>query len=96
VYTREFADLAHIAYSQYHEMYAHIDSKQPTELLQHKEYGNFYSGLKLYYPKVSHSDTTDDWPVQITDQLEWNVPKGSPYYRIRKQLLEIKNAKKGK
>jgi hypothetical protein len=63
---------------------------------QHKEYGNFYSGLKIYYPKVTKTDKSGNWPVQVAVQAEWKVPKGSPYYRIREQLLQIKNVKKGK
>ena len=77
-------------------MYAHIKSTKITTYDQHKEYGNFYSGLKLYYPKVSHIDNSGNWPIEVTDQEEWRVPKGSPYYRIREQLLQIKNVKKGK
>jgi RHS repeat-associated protein len=85
-----------LAESIYHEFYAHLKSSAKNGYEQHKEYGNFYSGLQLYYPKVTHSDTSGSWPVEVTDQKEWTVPKGSPYYRIREQLLQIKNVKKGK
>ncbi|MBT9485710.1 RHS repeat-associated core domain-containing protein [Sediminibacterium sp.] len=80
----------------YHEMSAHIKSTKTSGYEQHKEYGNFYSGLKLYYPKVTEIDRSGGWPVEVTKQQEWKVPKGSPYYRIREQLLQIKNIKKGK
>ncbi len=85
-----------LAESLYHEIYAHIKSTKTSAYEQHKEYGNFYSGLKLYYPKATHVDNSGNWPVQVTDHEEWKVPKGSPYYQIREQLLQIKNAKKGK
>jgi RHS repeat-associated protein len=80
----------------YHEIYAHIKSTKISGYEQHKEYGNFYSGLKIYYPKVTKTDKSGNWPVQVAVQEEWKVPKGSPYYRIREQLLQIKNVKKGK
>jgi len=82
--------------SIYHEMYAHIKSTETSSYQQHKEYGNFYSGLKSYYPKITKIDNSGNYPVEITIQREWKVPEGSPYYRIREQLLQIKNAKKSK
>lgn len=89
-------DKSELSEALYHEMFAHIKSMKTTGYEQHKEYGNFYTGLKLYYPKITQIDNSGNWPVQITTQNEWKVPKGSPYYRIREQLLQIKDAKKGK
>ena len=85
-----------LAEALYHEMYAHIKSKKTSDYQQHVEYGNFYTGLKLYYEKVIKVDSSGPWPVNETIQPEWKVPEGSPYYRIREQLLKIKNVKKGK
>ena|GEM_PF-2914449 len=66
----------------YHEMKAHIKEGGSND---HGRYGNDQTGLDLKRP--AGVDYSGNWKTEIP---AWHAQKGTPYYRIREQLLILK------
>lgn len=71
-------------------MNAHIKNGSGNENKDHKAYGNYTGGLKIHYDE--DIDESGNWP--IVRHPAWDVKKGTPYYRIRQQLLILKKHNK--
>ena len=69
----------------YHEMKAHIKDGGSND---HERYGNYSTGLKLYYSPVYGNDLG---LVPYVKYPAWKVKTGTPYERIRHQLLILKD-----
>ena len=69
----------------YHEMKAHIKDGGKED---HQRYGNYTTGMQLHYAPVYGSDLG---LVKYVKYPAWNVKPGTPYYRIRQQLLFLKD-----
>lgn len=66
----------------YHEMKAHIKDGGSND---HGRYGNDQTGLDIERP--GRVDYSGNWPREIP---AWHAQNGTPYYRIREQLLILK------
>ena len=71
----------------FHEIRAHIESKKIGGDEQHLEFGNFYSGLKFYYPEATKVNDDLNYPTLKKTQKEWTVPKGLQHIELQSSYL---------